>query len=200
MEVLQLSCAMDLIRNWEMDAFNPWTSQAAVPLFALGGFTLLLCFCFCFILCCLRQQRRESLGYREIFYRPSKGQCESCSVCLDDFVVQERIAFCNCKHSFHLKCLELWLTQNNSCPLCKMAIRPRENTPLVHGANHNQFLNSRVWAMVLKIRVDLLGMLKHIAVKTTEGVWCLLFLILCALLTVGLFIFIVNGIPAGAIA
>lgn len=45
------------------------------------------------------------------------------------------------------RCLEHWISQNNSCPLCKAAVRPRENTPLVHGAGRNQIFNSRVWQM-----------------------------------------------------
>ena len=43
-----------------------------------------------------------------------------CSICQDDCVEGQRIrSFLLCKHSFHLKCIDIWLKDNVCCPTCR---------------------------------------------------------------------------------
>lgn len=43
-----------------------------------------------------------------------------CSICQEDCSEGQRIrAFYKCKHSFHLKCIDIWLKENKSCPTCR---------------------------------------------------------------------------------
>merc|ERR1711939_1110904 len=51
---------------------------------------------------------------------------DTCAVCLADVdVPAERVL--ECGHSFHMECIEKWLTKNPQCPVCRAA------TPRVHG-------------------------------------------------------------------
>jgi hypothetical protein len=45
---------------------------------------------------------------------------ETCCICFEEFG-DENIEQCKmtCKNIFHSECINLWLSQNNSCPLCR---------------------------------------------------------------------------------
>ncbi|XP_047943220.1 E3 ubiquitin-protein ligase Os06g0535400-like [Salvia hispanica] len=43
-----------------------------------------------------------------------------CTICLEGYVAWERRATINtCGHRFHAHCIEAWLRENNTCPLCR---------------------------------------------------------------------------------
>ncbi len=49
-------------------------------------------------------------------------QC--CAICLEDIHTDEKIAQpLPCCHTFHCNCMNQWLQQNRSCPLCRYPIR-----------------------------------------------------------------------------
>ncbi|KAF8410371.1 hypothetical protein HHK36_002899 [Tetracentron sinense] len=44
----------------------------------------------------------------------------SCSVCLQDFQLEETVrSLPHCHHMFHLPCIDEWLIRHASCPLCR---------------------------------------------------------------------------------
>ncbi|XAR57403.1 hypothetical protein NMG60_11025535 [Bertholletia excelsa] len=46
-----------------------------------------------------------------------------CAVCLNDFQQEENLrAIPNCSHLFHIDCIDVWLQQNENCPLCRTSI------------------------------------------------------------------------------
>mmetsp|Transcript_10719 Transcript_10719/g.25543 ORF Transcript_10719/g.25543 Transcript_10719/m.25543 type:complete len:222 (-) Transcript_10719:211-876(-) len=50
-------------------------------------------------------------------------RCEPhCTVCSEDFVVDETATVLPCGHHFHPPCIELWLTKRNTCPVCREAM------------------------------------------------------------------------------
>ncbi|XP_052172099.1 RING-H2 finger protein ATL51-like [Diospyros lotus] len=48
-----------------------------------------------------------------------------CAVCLSEFTEGEEVQVLpECGHSFHARCINLWLRSNPSCPLCRAGTTP----------------------------------------------------------------------------
>ena len=45
-----------------------------------------------------------------------------CSICLNENKKYRNLT-CSCGHTFHKKCINRWLKDNNTCPLCKRVIK-----------------------------------------------------------------------------
>ena len=45
-----------------------------------------------------------------------------CAICLSDFEVGEKKSTLPCMHSFHYNCIEKWIKDKKSCPICKFEI------------------------------------------------------------------------------
>ena len=44
----------------------------------------------------------------------------TCTICFDDFKLNEEIIQLECNHNYHIECIKEWLCNNsNKCPLCK---------------------------------------------------------------------------------
>ncbi|KAK8648433.1 hypothetical protein V6N13_129185 [Hibiscus sabdariffa] len=72
----------------------------------------------------LRQQALEKLLPPTV-YGVDKHRLESgdCSICLNDFVVGESCrVFPDCKHMFHSSCIDHWLRNHLTCPVCRKSI------------------------------------------------------------------------------
>ena len=53
-----------------------------------------------------------------------KGKEEKeCSICLENIHFGDFIKCCNCSHCFHKECIERWLENNKTCPLCRRPCR-----------------------------------------------------------------------------
>lgn len=44
---------------------------------------------------------------------------DECPICLDKYVINDKIISLNCNHKFHKDCLKLWIKKNNTCPQCR---------------------------------------------------------------------------------
>ncbi len=47
------------------------------------------------------------------------GDEKSCSVCLQDYNESDEIVLTICNHMYHKRCINNWLEQNKSCPVCR---------------------------------------------------------------------------------
>ncbi|XP_009770272.1 E3 ubiquitin-protein ligase RING1-like [Nicotiana sylvestris] len=55
----------------------------------------------------------------------------NCSVCLNEFQYDESLRLLpNCKHAFHIHCIDTWLRSHTNCPLCRAAIEPSLGTSI----------------------------------------------------------------------
>ncbi|KAF5766577.1 putative transcription factor C2H2 family [Helianthus annuus] len=42
-----------------------------------------------------------------------------CTICQMDYNDEEKIGMLDCSHEYHVDCIEKWLVEKNSCPVCK---------------------------------------------------------------------------------
>ncbi|XP_022238257.1 E3 ubiquitin-protein ligase RNF128-like, partial [Limulus polyphemus] len=54
--------------------------------------------------------------------REAEGEFECCAVCIEMFKLGEVVRTLPCKHTFHKSCVDPWLLDQRSCPMCKMDI------------------------------------------------------------------------------
>ncbi|XP_073141748.1 receptor homology region, transmembrane domain- and RING domain-containing protein 2-like [Henckelia pumila] len=67
-----------------------------------------------------------------IFTAELEDNCTSkaCTICLEDYVVGEKLRILPCCHKFHANCVDTWLTSRRTfCPICKRDARSCEGNP-----------------------------------------------------------------------
>lgn len=52
-------------------------------------------------------------------YKGGSGEDESCQICLERFESEAELKSLPCLHAFHAGCLDIWLQENISCPICR---------------------------------------------------------------------------------
>ena len=51
-----------------------------------------------------------------------------CSVCLGDYQADDKLQqIPACGHTFHMDCIDLWLTSHTTCPLCRLTLIPTQS-------------------------------------------------------------------------
>lgn len=72
----------------------------------------------------LKKELREMLPI--IIYKESFSIRDTqCSVCLGDYQAEDRLQqIPACGHTFHMDCIDHWLTTHNTCPLCRLSLLP----------------------------------------------------------------------------
>uniref|UniRef100_A0AC34F0D3 RING-type domain-containing protein n=1 Tax=Panagrolaimus sp. ES5 TaxID=591445 RepID=A0AC34F0D3_9BILA len=64
-----------------------------------------------------------------IKFKKGIGMYETCAVCLEDFEEGEKLRQLPCKHAYHTKCIDPWLTKNRKvCPICKRKVGPSNHS------------------------------------------------------------------------
>ncbi|KAI5862335.1 hypothetical protein GGS23DRAFT_93787 [Durotheca rogersii] len=68
-----------------------------------------------------------------------------CSICTEDFTVGEDVRVLPCGHKFHPQCIDPWLVNvSGTCPLCRLDLRPQEDSEDDHTAGHLDIHNDHV--------------------------------------------------------
>ena len=47
---------------------------------------------------------------------------EECSICQDDYALDDQLVELKCRHHYHEECLTSWLTTNGVCPICRAPV------------------------------------------------------------------------------
>ena len=58
---------------------------------------------------------------------------DSCVVCIEDFNNDDNVRKLVCSHIYHSECVDMWIIEKNTCPICKktVLINPGEALTLV---------------------------------------------------------------------
>ncbi|KAJ4844607.1 hypothetical protein Tsubulata_011031 [Turnera subulata] len=53
-----------------------------------------------------------------------------CAVCLGDYQPEERLQqIPACCHTYHMECIDSWLANHITCPLCRLSLPPPPKVP-----------------------------------------------------------------------
>jgi len=50
------------------------------------------------------------------------GDGDCCAVCIEPYRPSEVVRILPCRHEFHKSCVDPWLLEHRTCPMCKMDI------------------------------------------------------------------------------
>jgi E3 ubiquitin-protein ligase RNF13 len=141
--MVSYSCAQEIIERYP-------ASEGYVVVLKLSGansiifvkylipFLCVVIFCFLLMIGAMvyklvrdrRRQQRRRLSRTNLRKIPTKKfkkgeEPETCPICLDDFEEGEKLRVLPCKHAYHCKCVDPWLTKNRKvCPVCKRKVVP----------------------------------------------------------------------------
>lgn len=46
-------------------------------------------------------------------------QDNECPICIAEYISEDELVTLNCKHLFHVKCIDDWLKKQPRCPCCR---------------------------------------------------------------------------------
>ena len=97
------------------------------------------------------------------FHVPKK--LGDCPICYEE-ITTETSKITRCKHAFHKTCLERWMEENPTCPLCRADIRPTTGQ-LRPRTNQEETLSSflqSAWPRENATFVTSIGDLEHLGI------------------------------------
>ncbi|KAH0625097.1 hypothetical protein JD844_033208 [Phrynosoma platyrhinos] len=47
---------------------------------------------------------------------------KTCSVCINEYVIGNKLRQLPCMHEFHFHCIDRWLSENSTCPICRQPV------------------------------------------------------------------------------
>uniref|UniRef100_A0A914DZD7 RING-type E3 ubiquitin transferase n=1 Tax=Acrobeloides nanus TaxID=290746 RepID=A0A914DZD7_9BILA len=105
-----------------------------IPFVAVVSFCLIVLLISLIIRVCRERRRlaRKRLSRSNLKKIPTKKykkgaefEYETCAICLEDFQDGEKVRILPCRHAYHCKCIDPWLTKNRKvCPVCKRKVGP----------------------------------------------------------------------------
>ncbi len=57
---------------------------------------------------------------KSFLYKGKNLKNETCSICKELYTENEEIVLLGCNHKFHYNCINKWINDNISCPLCRL--------------------------------------------------------------------------------
>ncbi|CAH0719046.1 unnamed protein product, partial [Brenthis ino] len=75
-------------------------------------------------LCCAAKKALSKIPVRSLKTddREVQGDGECCAICIEPYKVSESLRSLPCRHEFHKNCIDPWLLEHRTCPMCKMDI------------------------------------------------------------------------------
>jgi len=71
----------------------------------------------------INQLPKSKLDVQQLDENTGKAEC---SICMADVDIGEEITTLPCKHWYHFDCIKAWLTEHDTCPVCREGITPKD--------------------------------------------------------------------------
>ncbi|NXM73285.1 RNF6 ligase, partial [Serilophus lunatus] len=59
-------------------------------------------------------------SYGDIYTENERSR--TCSVCINDYATGNKLRQLPCMHEFHIHCIDRWLSENSTCPICRQPV------------------------------------------------------------------------------
>lgn len=74
-------------------------------------------------ICGLTKEQIDNLSTRNYEHSDIDSQLgKICSVCISDYVTGNKLRQLPCMHEFHIHCIDRWLSENRTCPVCRQPV------------------------------------------------------------------------------
>ncbi|KAM3860512.1 E3 ubiquitin-protein ligase RNF6 [Diretmus argenteus] len=71
----------------------------------------------------LTKEQIDNLATRTYGQASLEGEVgRACSVCINEYAQGNKLRRLPCSHEFHIHCIDRWLSENNTCPICRQPI------------------------------------------------------------------------------
>ncbi|XP_011487230.1 E3 ubiquitin-protein ligase RNF6 [Oryzias latipes] len=71
----------------------------------------------------LTKEQIDNLSTRTYSQASLEGEIgRACSVCINEYAQGNKLRRLPCSHEFHIHCIDRWLSENNTCPICRQPI------------------------------------------------------------------------------
>ncbi|XP_064206329.1 E3 ubiquitin-protein ligase RLIM-like isoform X2 [Anguilla rostrata] len=74
----------------------------------------------------LTKEQIDNLSTRSFRFGES-GSLQTCSVCITDYAEGHKLRQLPCSHEYHVHCIDRWLSENSTCPICRHAVLASAN-------------------------------------------------------------------------
>jgi len=68
---------------------------------------------------------KVGVQFKNLVDKSKIGKCDKksfCVICQDDIEIDDIIRIIDCKHNYHINCIDKWFIENKKCPMCKFEI------------------------------------------------------------------------------
>ncbi|XP_061878127.1 E3 ubiquitin-protein ligase RNF6 [Entelurus aequoreus] len=71
----------------------------------------------------LTKEQIDHLATRSYGQASLEGEAgRACSVCINEYAQGNKLRRLPCSHEFHIHCIDRWLSENNTCPICRQPV------------------------------------------------------------------------------
>lgn len=71
----------------------------------------------------LTKEQIDNLATRTYGQANLEGEMgRACSVCINEYAQGNKLRRLPCSHEFHIHCIDRWLSENNTCPICRQPV------------------------------------------------------------------------------
>ncbi|KAJ8348209.1 hypothetical protein SKAU_G00267980 [Synaphobranchus kaupii] len=74
----------------------------------------------------LTKEQIDNLSTRSFRFGES-GSLKTCSVCITEYAEGHKLRQLPCSHEYHVHCIDRWLSENSTCPICRHAVLASAN-------------------------------------------------------------------------